>query len=128
MDAALAALPPCLLHGDFHLGNLLVDPVGEFVWIDWQEVGSAHGPEDLAFLCQRSEAVGLTPPRDAMLTTYAAARGISDDAVLRHAFVAAELQLLLLAWPEYLGFIDNAARTRLSTRLNSLLEAWKANV
>jgi aminoglycoside phosphotransferase (APT) family kinase protein len=127
MDAALAALPTCLRHGDFHLGNLLVNPAGDFVWIDWQETGPGNGPEELAFLCQRAEADGLTPPRDAMLTTYASARGIPNNALLRRAFVAAELQLLLLAWPEYLGFRDNAARTRLSTRLSSLLTTWKAN-
>lgn len=44
IHSALAALPTCLLDGDFHLGNLLVDEAGEFVWIDWQEITPGHGP------------------------------------------------------------------------------------
>jgi Ser/Thr protein kinase RdoA (MazF antagonist) len=126
MTSALAALPTCLLHGDFHLGNLLLNPVGEFVWIDWQEITPGHGPEDLALLWQRAEADGLNPPRAAMLTTYAKARRIPNDSVLRHATVAAELHLLLLSWPHFLTFIGDTARIRLSDHLRSLL-AWKAN-
>ncbi|QNE17720.1 aminoglycoside phosphotransferase family protein [Kribbella qitaiheensis] len=127
MDSALAELPTCLCHGDFHLGNLLVDPAGDFVWIDWQETGPGHGPEDLALLWQRAEAAGLTPPRDTMLTTYAKARGIPNDTRLRRATTAAELQLLLLSWPHFLGHLGDVARTRLSTRLESSLDIWRAD-
>lgn len=123
LDAALRALPYCLLHGDWHLGNVLTGPAG-FVWIDWQEVGSGHGPEDLALLWQRAEADGWTPPRAAMRTAYAAARGIADDQVLRRATGAAELLLLLLDWPDHLRTAPAPVRTRLLRRLVRLLADW----
>jgi Ser/Thr protein kinase RdoA (MazF antagonist) len=125
LDATLTQLPVCLRHGDWHLGNILLDPVDRFVWIDWQEVGLGHGPEDLALLWQRAEFDGFTPPRDAMLTAYARARGIPDDAILHRAAVAAELTLLLLSWPPYLTSAPEPARARLHGRLEHLADAWQ---
>lgn len=87
LGAAIRDLPACLCHGDCHLGNLLTDPADRFVWIDWQEVHVGHGPDDLALLWQRAEVAGVNPPREAMLTAYAAARGIPDDALLHRAAV-----------------------------------------
>ena len=125
LAAALAELPSCLLHGDWHLGNILVDPSDRFVWIDWQDVGFGYGPEDLALLWQRAEFDGVPPPREAMLTTYAQARGVPDDAPLGRAAVAAELTLLLLAWPPYLAHAAAPGRGRLLDRLAYLVEAWR---
>lgn len=124
LAAALTRLPVCLRHGDWHLGNLLLDPSDRIVWIDWQEVGFGRGPEDLALLWQRAEFDGLTPPRDAMLAAYAHARGTPKDASLEQATVAAELTLLLLAWPAYLPHAPEPARARLFRRLEHLLDAW----
>lgn len=123
MAAALAALPVCLCHGDWHLGNLLDGGDGRIVWIDWQETGAGHGPEDLALLWQRAERDGWDPPREAMLTAYAHARGIPDDADLRRATVAAELTLLLLSWPPHLATAPPWARARLIRRFERLVEA-----
>lgn len=124
LSAALMRLPVCLRHGDWHLGNLLLDRSDRFVWIDWQEVGFGRGPEDLALLWQRAEFDGLTPPRDAMLAAYARARGIPNGSILDRAAVAAELALLLLAWPPYLLGAPEPARARLLVRLEQLLDAW----
>lgn len=122
---AVAVLPACLVHGDCHTGNLLVDVTGDLVWADWQEVSIGHGPEDLALLWQRAEFDGARPPRAAMLTIYARARGIPPDADLRRAVIAAELLLLLLAWPQHLTVAD-AWRTRLMIRrLHRLAAAWE---
>lgn len=121
--AALAALPLCLCHGDWHLGNLLACGDGQVVWIDWQETGVGHGPEELALLWQRAERDGWNPPRDAMLTAYARARGIPDDTDLRRAAVAAELALLLLSWPPHLAAAAPPARTRLIRRFARLVDA-----
>lgn len=125
LDAALTALPVCLRHGDWHLGNIMVDSADRFVWIDWQEVGLGHGPEDLALMWQRAEFDGLAPPRGAMLTAYARGRGIPDDAVLYRAAVAAELTLLLLSWPPYLAGAAESRRARLFSRLEYLVDAWQ---
>ncbi|GIF69572.1 hypothetical protein Ais01nite_76070 [Asanoa ishikariensis] len=168
-------LPPCLIHGDLHAGNLLTDESGkndgggksnrsdksdgtgksngndrsgnsdtsnasdpssesngndesgakakmggELVWADWQEVGIGTGPEDLALLWQRAEADGADPPRAAMLATYAEARGIPYDDVLRKAANAAEVRLLLLDWPPFLINADPARAAVMRKRLHLL--------
>jgi Ser/Thr protein kinase RdoA (MazF antagonist) len=123
--AALSDLPTCLRHGDWHLGNLLTDPADRFVWIDWQEVCLGHGPEDLALLWQRAEFDGHNPPRDAMLAAYAEAREIPVDKSLHRATVAAELLLLLIAWPPYLAHAPEPGRARMFHRLERLIDAWK---
>jgi Ser/Thr protein kinase RdoA (MazF antagonist) len=124
LTAALGELPGCLCHGDWHLGNILAGRAGTFVWIDWQEVGYGHGPEDLVLLWQRAEFDGLDPPRNAMLTAYARARAISDTAPLRRAAIAAELMLLLISWPPYLRGAPESARARMLRRLSHLADAW----
>jgi Ser/Thr protein kinase RdoA (MazF antagonist) len=125
LNAALTRLSLCLRHGDWHLGNILLDSSDRFVWIDWQEVGLGRGPEDLALLWQRAEFDGLTPPREAMLAAYASARGIPDNTILHRATVAAELTLLLLSWPRYLVGAPEPARARLLRRLERLVCAWE---
>ncbi|MEV4535309.1 phosphotransferase [Asanoa sp. NPDC049518] len=113
-------LPPCLIHGDLHAGNLLIDHDRELVWADWQEVGIGSGPEDLALLWQRAEADGADPPREAMLATYAAGRGIPCDDDLRKAVAAAEVRLLLLDWPPFLINADPARAAIMRRRLHLL--------
>ncbi len=123
LDAALAVLPPAVIHGDCHAGNLLVDGSGGFRWADWQEVGIGHGPEDLALLWQRAEFGGAAPPRGAMLEAYAAVRELSVPAVHR-AEVAAELRVLLFGWPAHLVDADHECRDRLIRRFRELALAW----
>lgn len=125
LDAAIRELPACLCNGDCHLGNLLTDPADRFVWIDWQEVHVGHGPDDLALLWQRAEGDGVNPPREAMLTAYAVARGIPDDVILRRAAVAAELTLVLLEWPTFFPYLSEPARARIRNRLERLVAAWR---
>jgi aminoglycoside phosphotransferase (APT) family kinase protein len=125
LAAAAADLPACLVHGDCHTGNLLVDDDGELVWADWQEVSIGHGPEDLALLWQRAEFDGGRPPRSAMLAVYAQARGLASDVVLRRAVVAAELLLLLLAWPQHLVRAAPARSRVMIRRLHRLAAAWE---
>jgi aminoglycoside phosphotransferase (APT) family kinase protein len=124
LGAAIRELPSCLCHGDWHLGNLLTDPAGRFVWIDWQEVHVGHGPEDLALLWQRAEVDGMNPPREVMLAAYAAARGIPNDAILQRAAVASELMLVMLEWPTYFPYLPEPGRARIRSRLEQLVAAW----
>lgn len=127
LAGALEAVPACLLHGDCHAGNLLVDPVdGELVWTDWQEVGLGHGPEDLALLWQRGEFDGGTPPRREMLAAYAAARGTPDDHTLRRAAIGAEIRLALLSWPPFLSGAAPSRREIIYRRLAALAREWAA--
>ena len=46
----LRRLPPTLVHGDFHAGNLGFDTAGELVAIDWAHVGLAPLGSDVAVL------------------------------------------------------------------------------
>jgi aminoglycoside phosphotransferase (APT) family kinase protein len=43
--------PPCLVHGDFRMGNIMVDDAGVAAILDWElaHIGDAH--EDLAWGC-----------------------------------------------------------------------------
>lgn len=123
LNAAVEAMPVCLVHGDCHAGNLLTDD-GDLVWADWQEVGLGHGPEDLALLWQRAEADGGRPPRDEMLATYAAARGLPGGPVVCQAVAAAEIRLLLVAWPGFLGRVEPGRRAVLVERLARLGGSW----
>lgn len=115
--------PGCLVHGDCHVDNILVDRDGAFVWIDWQGVRAGHGVEDLALLWQRAEFLGGTPPRAAMLAAYGDARGLRMDATLVAALAAHELELLLVAWPEHLARGSPAGRAALLDRLPALADA-----
>jgi Ser/Thr protein kinase RdoA (MazF antagonist) len=125
LSAAVDALPACLVHGDCHAANLLADG-GGLVWADWQEVGLGHGPEDLALLWQRAEADGGRPPREEMLAAYAAARGIPDGPVLRRAVAAAEIRLLLLAWPGFLVRAEPGRRAAMVGLLRRLGAGWSS--
>lgn len=78
--------PVTFVHGDFRLGNLLVDESGLRAVIDW-EFGHVGDPdEELGYLCMRDwrfgngtqRAAGLTD-RESFLHAYEAASGRSVD-------------------------------------------------
>lgn len=111
---------PVLTHGDCHVGNLLHGPGGRVLWIDWQEVCLSSGFDDLVFLWQRAEFGGAHPPREAMIAAYAAARDLPLDGPLRAAVEAAELRLLLVAWPHFLPYGSQRQQQAMTQRLNRL--------
>jgi hypothetical protein len=41
--------PRCLLHGDFHLGNLYVDAAGRAAVLDWQSYAAGHWSHDVTY-------------------------------------------------------------------------------
>jgi aminoglycoside phosphotransferase (APT) family kinase protein len=73
--------PPVVVHGDFRLGNLLVDGAGLQAVLDWElaHIGDRH--EDLAWPTIRAwrfdryRQPGTFPEPDAWLEAYAAAAG-----------------------------------------------------
>jgi aminoglycoside phosphotransferase (APT) family kinase protein len=82
-----AGAPVTPLHGDFRLGNFMVDPVKGFTaLLDWECAHLGNPAEDLGWLCTRSwrferpdlGAAGLGP-RAALLDAYAAAGGARID-------------------------------------------------
>ena len=125
LGAALADLPGCLLHGDAHAANVLLDAVDtDLVWTDWQAVGFGYGPEDLALLWQRAEFDGARPPRAHMVDAYVEARGLADDEVLRRATIAAEARLILFGWPSHLLRATPERRQTIVGQLAALADQW----
>ncbi len=48
-------MPPCLVHGDFRVGNLMVDPENGLVGVlDWELAHLGDPAEDLGWLCVNS--------------------------------------------------------------------------
>ncbi len=70
-----------IVHGDFRLGNLLVDPGGLRAVLDWELVHIGDPVEDLGWLCVRAWRFGAEHPvggvgtREQLLDAYAAAGG-----------------------------------------------------
>jgi aminoglycoside phosphotransferase (APT) family kinase protein len=73
---------PGLVHGDFRLGNLMVDESGLVGVLDWELCHAGDPAEDLGWLCIRSWRFGADDrpvagcgSRDELLEAYAAAGG-----------------------------------------------------
>ena len=83
--------PPKLVHGDFRLGNLIVDETGLAAVLDWELVHIGELYEDLAWFCIRAWRFGAPEHLGAgglggvetFLSAYEAAAGASVD---REAF------------------------------------------
>ena len=75
-----------VVHGDFRLGNLMVDSAGLVGVLDWELAHIGDAAEDLGWMCVRSWRFGSRLPvagvgeREALLTSYAAAGGPKVDA------------------------------------------------
>jgi len=85
-----AAVANTLVHGDFRLGNLMVDADGLVGVLDWELAHLGDPAEDLGWLCVPSWRFGGAQPvagvgsREELLSAYAAAGGPPvDDATLR---------------------------------------------
>ncbi|GAB2631167.1 phosphotransferase family protein [Prescottella soli] len=74
--------PDALVHGDFRLGNVLVDGTGIRGVLDWELAHLGDPIEDLGWLCVRAWRFGAEPPvagigtRGQLLDGYARATGI----------------------------------------------------
>ena len=70
-----------IVHGDFRLGNLLVEPDGLRAVLDWELLHVGDPAEDLGWLCVRAWRFGADAPvgglgdRDELLAAYADAGG-----------------------------------------------------
>jgi aminoglycoside phosphotransferase (APT) family kinase protein len=114
---------PLVEHGDCHTENIVRDEDGTFRWIDWQEAHLGDGFSDLAFLWQRAEFAGGSPPRAAMTAAYAAARQLPSLTDIDRELKAAELRLLFLSWPPFLGYGRPEEQHLMMRRLATLVDA-----
>ncbi len=83
-------LPPgtrrALVHGDFRIGNLIVDETGLRAVLDWELAHAGDPMEDLGWFCVRSWRfrsdhlpAGGVGTREALLDAYAEASGLPTD-------------------------------------------------
>jgi aminoglycoside phosphotransferase (APT) family kinase protein len=77
-------IAPVLVHGDFRLGNLMIDDAGLVAALDWELAHSGDPGEDLGWICTPSwrfgaidKPVGGFGDVDALLQSYWAAGGSS---------------------------------------------------
>ena len=91
-----AASGDCIIHGDFRLGNVIVDGNGLAAVLDW-ELGRLGDPaEDLGWLCVRAWRFGGSGP----------VAGLSDYDVLLRAYKTAggvDISVETLRWWEAVG-------------------------
>ncbi len=82
--------PKALVHGDFRLGNFLIEPDGVRAVLDWELAHLGNPIEDLGWLCVRSWRFGAEPPvgglgtRDQLLEGYERATGYRPAAAELH--------------------------------------------
>ncbi|MFI2229432.1 phosphotransferase [Nocardia testacea] len=80
----------CLVHGDFRLGNLLIDADGIRGVLDWELAHLGNPIEDLGWLCVRAWRFGAAAPvgglgtRDQLLDGYQRATGDRPAAAELH--------------------------------------------
>jgi aminoglycoside phosphotransferase (APT) family kinase protein len=97
-----AQSPTVLVHGDFRMGNLIVDGSDLAAVLDWELVHVGHAYEDLAWFCIRAWRFGAPPNLGAgglgsiesFLVAYEQAGGTTVDRVAFHWW----LVLATLRW------------------------------
>ncbi|MDD7967155.1 phosphotransferase family protein [Actinomycetospora lemnae] len=78
-------VPDALVHGDFRLGNLIVDESGLAAVLDWEQVHRGDPREDLGWLCVKCWRFGSPLPVaglgtiDELLDGYAEVAGVRPD-------------------------------------------------
>ena len=86
LDHRPAPTEPRIVHGDFRLGNVIVDGEGLAAVIDWELAHLGDPMEDLGWLCVKAWRFGSAPPvaglgsYDELFEAYEAAGGQPVDA------------------------------------------------
>jgi aminoglycoside phosphotransferase (APT) family kinase protein len=76
---------PCVVHGDFRLGNMIIGPDGLRSVIDWELAHIGDPMEDLGWLCVKAWRFGQAPPvaglggYDELFEAYESGGGRSVD-------------------------------------------------
>lgn len=108
LDGEIAKLerrgqPPCVVHGDFRIGNMLYDQEGLTAVLDWEGVHIGEPEEDLAWFCARVWRFGMNhleaggiARREDWLRAYEHASGIT----INRERVAAWEVLQNIRWAE----------------------------
>ena len=113
-----AATEPCVVHGDFRLGNLLVDQDGLQAVLDWELAHVGDPLEDLGWFCVRAWRFGSPLPaggvatRPELVASYGEASGRSvDPDVLRWWEVLGTLKWGVICMMQAWGHLSGASRS-----------------
>jgi aminoglycoside phosphotransferase (APT) family kinase protein len=94
---------PCVVHGDFRIGNVLYDSEGLTAVLDWEGVHTGEPEEDLAWFCTRVWRFGMNDleaggiaTREDWLRAYERASGVT----INRKRVAAWEVLQNIRWAE----------------------------
>ncbi|GLZ47066.1 hypothetical protein Acsp06_32510 [Actinomycetospora sp. NBRC 106375] len=79
-----AAVPEAVVHGDFRLGNLIVDETGLRAVLDWELVHRGDPREDLGWLCVKCWRFGAPLPVAGLGTVDELLDGYAEVAGHRH--------------------------------------------
>jgi len=108
----------CIVHGDFRLGNLLVDQRGLRAVLDWELAHVGDPYEDLAWPMVRAwrfdrvRPAGLFPDRQRWIEAYGAASGVDvDPAVLRWWEIAATFKWGVICLTQWSRHRDHLTRS-----------------
>jgi len=110
--------PPCVVHGDLRLGNLLVDHDGLAAVLDWELAHVGDPMEDLGWFCVRAWRFGSPLPaggvatREDLVAAYEAAAGRTvDPEVLRWWEVLGTLKWGVICVMQAWGHLSGASRS-----------------
>ncbi|MCB9658705.1 MAG: phosphotransferase family protein [Sandaracinaceae bacterium] len=109
---------PCLVHGDFRVGNLVVGPAGLVGVLDWELTHLGDPVEDLGWLCVAAwrfggaGAVGGVGDRGALLAAYERASGRAvDPTALRYWELFGNLKWAIICQYQAYAHLRGAARS-----------------
>ncbi len=107
-----------IVHGDFRLGNLIVDGEGLVAVLDWELAHVGDPLEDLGWFCVRAWRFGAPAPvagigaYDELFDAYASAAGVQiDPAVVRWWEVLGTLRWGIICVLQASGHLSGASRS-----------------
>lgn len=123
LRAAVDAGPHSFVHGDCHLGNVVLTSAGRPLLVDWASARVGPSVGDLAFALTRAAAVADTVPRHQAIDAYSAAADVDPDWT-RRAVTAHQLLILVEQYPEFADFLAPKDVDRLRRTFYTLLREW----
>ena len=115
-----------LIHGDFHLDNLLIDSHDNILICDWQSVKLGEPSSDLSFFMSRLNADGVDIDQDFFLQSYVnsfqklSGNKLSKESILRH-ISAANVITSFIYWHQ---FLHNNSVDRVREIFNKMIEDY----
>jgi aminoglycoside phosphotransferase (APT) family kinase protein len=110
--------PPCIVHGDFRLGNLMVDGRGLRAVLDWELAHIGDPYEDVAWPMVRAwrfdrvRPAGVFPDRESWLSAYGEASGLDvDPDIVRWWEIAGTFKWGVICLTQWLRHRDGATRS-----------------